>query len=294
MLIFWSILLYFSFAVVDVMDKFLLTKRKIHALSYAFFTVVTGAALLVAWPWVYESLPAKFIGLNLLSGAYFALTMYVFLKALSYGEASRVVPFVFALVPVFDIFFSWIFKNNALTPKEFAALWLLVPGALLLALRPDKSSLKHLGLKTLAAFMFSSYNYLWQFGAQTGGSLNNLMWNRIGAAGIFILLLVLPNLRRKIFSVRTVKEKSRTSFVFLFKQALGGLNFVLLSHFLTIGKVSVIDALAVFRYGFLFIFALLLSKFHSHILSEETDKKVVLQKLGGLGLIFLGTVVFFL
>ena len=294
MLIFWSILLYFSFAVVDVMDKFLLSARKIHAISYTFFTVVTGTLLLVAWPLVYESLPAKFVGLNLLSGVFFSLTMYVFFRVLSYGEASRVVPFVFALVPVFDVLLSLAFKTNALTVKEFSALCLLVPGAALMAYWPGRAGISHLALKILAAFLFSAYNHLWQFGAQTGSSLNNLMWNRLGAAGILVLLLLVPAFKKKVFSVKQVKKKTHTSVLFLFKQALGGLNFVFLSHLLTVGKVSVVDSLAVFRYGFLFVSAFVLSKFHSRILSEETDKKVIFQKLGALALIFLGTVVFFL
>jgi drug/metabolite transporter (DMT)-like permease len=288
------ILLYLSFSVVDLLDKFLLTKRKIEPVSYSFFTVVTGAGLLVAWPFVFENLPVKFIGLNLLSGAYFCLVTYVFVKALSYGEASRVVPFVFALVPVFDVLLSVVFGHNVLTAQELSAMSLLVPGALLLSYWPGKHTYSHLALKIFSAFLFSSYNYFWQYGAQVGSSLNNLMWNRLGAALAFVLLLVFPLVRQKVFSVRQVKQKKNTLGLFVFKQGLGGLNFVVLSHFLTVGKVSIVDSLSAFRYGFLFVFAFILSKFHSHILNEEIGRKIVLQKTAALALIFFGTLILFL
>lgn len=288
------ILLYASFAVVDILDKFLLTARKILPASYTFFTVVTGAGLLVIWPWVYEVVPAKSIILNLLSGAYFSLAMYVFFKLLSFGEVSRVIPFVFGLVPAFDVLLSAIFKIDPLLPKEIAALALLVPGAMLIAYHPSGQLHRHIWLKVLAAFLFSSYNLLWHYGAQIGGSLNNLMWNRLGAAGVLIMLLIVPLFRKNVFAFQHVSQKKHTSALFVFKQILGGFNFVALSHFLTVGSVAIIDALSGFRYAFLFLGAVVLSHRHIHVLDEELDKKVIKLKLASLGIIFLGTVILFL
>lgn len=292
-MIVWIILLYLSFAIVDILDKFLLSARKILPASYTFFTVVTGAALLLVWPLVYESLPARSIVLNLLSGAYFSLAMYVFFKVLSFGEVSRVVPFIFGLVPAFDVLLSAIFKIDPLLPKEIAALALLVPGAMLIAYHPSRQLHRHIWLKVLAAFLFSSYNLLWQYGAQIGGSLNNLMWNRLGAAGVLLILLAIPLYRKKVFSVQHIAKKKHTSGLFMFKQLLGGFSFAALSHFLTVGSVAIVDALAGFRYVFLFLGAVVLSHRHIHVLDEEMDKKVIKLKLASLAVIFLGTVMLF-
>ena len=290
----WIILLYLSFALVDILDKFLLSARKILPASYTFFTVVTGAALLLAWPLVYESLPARSIVLNLLSGAYFSLAMYVFFKVLSFGEVSRVIPFIFGLVPAFDVLLSAIFRINPLLPKEIAALALLVPGALLIAYRPSRQLHRYVWLKILAAFLFSSYNLLWHYGAQVGGSLNNLMWNRLGAAGVLLILLAIPLYRKKVFTFQNVPKKKHTSGLFMFKQLLGGFNFVALSHLLTVGSVAIVDALSGFRYAFLFLGVVVLSHEHIHVLGEEMDKKVIKLKLAALAIIFLGTIILFL
>lgn len=294
MFILWSIALYFSFAVVDVLDKFLLSTRKIVPAAYAFFTVVTGGLLLVIWPFVYEPLAGKGVLLNLLCGAFFALLMYVFFKVLSFGEASRVIPFIFALVPIFDLAYSLIFKTNALIDRELWAILFLIPGAFLIAYAPGKNNYSHIFLKILCAFLFSSYNYFWQFTAQNGSMLNHMMWNRLGGAAIFIFLLILPSVRKKIFDFKKRENKANTSILFLVKQALGGLNFILLSALLVVGKISIVDGLSVFRYAFVFAFALILSHFHSHILKEEYNRKVIMQKVFALALIITGTFIFFL
>lgn len=290
----YIILLYASFAVVDILDKFLLSKRKIQPLSYAFFTVVMGAVLLVVWPWVYEALPAKFIWLNLLSGAYFALMMYVYFKALSFGEVSRVVPVVFGLVPVFDLLIAFFVRNHHLLAYELAAMSLLIPGALLMAYYPGKKFFGHFGLKVLAAFLISSYNWFWQYGAQVGGSLNNLMWNRIGAALALALLLAVPLARKNIFKTKDLPKKRHTGWLFIAKQFLGGINFVILSYFLATGKIPIVDGLSGFRYAFLFLFALYLSLHHRHVLDEQIDRHLIKLKFSALVLMFFGTIFLFL
>jgi uncharacterized membrane protein len=287
------ILLYASFAFVDILDKFLLTKRKLKPLSYAFFTLITGAVLLVIWPFVYQALPQKFIWLNLFSGAYFGLVIYVYFKTLSYGEVSRVVPVVFGLVPVFDLIFSFFFNHKPLIPHELAALCLLVPGALLMAYYHEKKFFNHFGLKVLAAMLISSYNWFWQYGAQVGSSINNLMWNRLGAAAIMLLVLAVPQARKNIFSVDKVPNQQRTSFIFIIKQAVGGLNFIFLSYFLAIGKVPIIDGLSAFRYVFLSVFALFLSFRYKRVLSETIDRNTIKLKIVSVVLIFFGTLVLF-
>ena len=294
MVVLLTIFQYLVQAVVDIMDKFLISTRKIEPVSYTFFTVVTGGLLIFFWPWSFSQLPAKFIFLDLFSGAFFSLAMFVFFKALAQGEVSRVVPFVFGLVPVFDIIISAITRRNALSLYEVAAVLLLVPGALLVSHRKSSGWGRHLVLKTLSALLFSSYYALWQFGAQMGPTLNNLIWNRIGAAAVLGLLLFLPAFRAKVFSFKQVENRAGTSALFLFKQILGGANFIFLSFLFVKGKIPVINSLQGFRYVFVLLMSFLLSAHHKHLMREETDRKIFIQKTAGVILIFLGTLFLFL
>lgn len=294
MIIILTIFQYLVQATVDLMDKVLITARKIEPVSYTFYTVVMGLLLLVIWPWSFVVIPVKFILLDLFSGAFFSLAMFVFFVALSRGEVSRVIPFVFGLVPVFDIFISHFTGRNLLSTNEIGAMFLLVPGALLVSHQSGSFWGKHAALKTLSAFLFSSYYALWQYGSQIGPVLNNLMWNRIGAAAALLILLFLPVFRKKALATEKVKHKTSTSFLFLFKQILGGANFIFLSFLLVLGKISIINGLQGFRYVFLLIFSLALSKTRSHLISEETSKEIIWQKSFGIVLVFLGTILLFI
>lgn len=294
MVIFLSIIQYFVAAAVDVMDKFLISREKVQAVNYTFFTVVTGAALLVFWPWVYSPLPAKFIVLNLLSGVLFSGAMYVFFKALSQGEVSRVIPFIFGLVPVCDLLLAKIFGHGQPQALEMAAIFLLVPGALIISHSPKADWGRHIGLKLLSAASFSLYFLFWQYSAQEGPVLNNLMWNRLGAALILVVLLLVKPFRQKVFEVKQAKDKKQTGWLFLLKQAVGGANFIFYSVLLAKGKISVINSLQGFRYAFVFLLAIFLSRKFKKILNEEVSRKTINQKLFGLCLIFFGALILFL
>ncbi|MBL8030303.1 MAG: EamA family transporter [Candidatus Doudnabacteria bacterium] len=287
------IFFYLISSVVDVMDKVLLSARKIRPLTYTFFTVVMGLILLLAWPWVYEPLGFSRILLDVFSGVLFSVAMYLFFKAVSEGEVSRVVPFIFAVVPLTDLLVSVFTGANLLSIKEFSALCLLLPGAFLIAYKKEVFSSRHILLKVLSALLWSIYYAVWQYSATGGNVLNHLMWNRLGAALPVVLLLALPVARRNILGVKNVEKKKQTSLLFFLKQILGGVSFVFLSFLLVFSKISVVNGLQGFRYIFLFLFALILSYTHQHLLQEQLNKKVIWQKFAAICLIFGGTIILF-
>lgn len=294
MIILLTIFQYFIQASVDLMDKFLISTRKIEPFSYTFYTVVMGLIMLVIWPWVYVGLSIHGVFWNLFSGVVFSLAMFVFFKALSEGEVSRVVPFIFGLVPIFDILISLFTGHNSLKISEFAAACILIPGALLISHNKGDRWLRHAGLKTLSAVLFSTYFAIWHHASQNGAVLNNLMWNRLGAAAALLVLLVFPVLRKKVFSFGHIQNKKQTSVLFFIKQFVGGSNFVFLSYLFSVGKVPLINSLQGFRYVFLLLLGLFFTKRHGHIISEEHNKLIFTQKSFGIILIFIGTALLFI
>jgi len=294
MIVLLTIFQYFLQTVTDVADKFLISKRKIRPFNYTFYTIVTGVGLLVIWPWVYRATPLHYILLSLISGAAFSLAMYMFYMALAEGEVSRVVPFVYGIVPLFDVLIGVLFQKNFLKVSEMAALFLLIPGALLMGYRNGTLFTSHVGKKITAAFFLSVYYALWHAASSGQPVLNNLMWNRIGAAAVLIPFLLVPSLKKEVLTADEVEQKKNTAIIFLAKQALGGGTFVFLSYLLAVGKVPVINALQGFRYVFLFVTALLLSRQYRHIIDEDLNTSIIRQKFVAVALMFLGTVILFL
>lgn len=289
------IIQYLVAAIVDIFDKFLISKRKIEPYAYTFFTVSLGLLYLVLWPWVYEPLPWRVIAVNLSSGLVYAVALFVFFRALSQGEVSRVIPFIFGLVPVFDMLFVWLTGRNILSLVEVSALCLLLPGALLISYRKENFNLSHIGTKISAAFLFSLDYLVWQYGNQSGSMLNHLMWDRLSAGGGLILLAILwPDFRRKVTVYNTeIHKKNYTAWLFLLKQAIGGLNFIFFSWLLVVGKIPLVNGLQGFRYLFLFLVSLFLSRKYRHILDEDVSRYTIGLKFAALTLIFLGTLILF-
>jgi len=293
MIILLTIFQYLLQTITDVMDKFLISARKVEPVSYTFYTIVTGLLLLVIWPWTHAHTSTGHIWLSLLAGATFSLAMYVFYRTLSEGEVSRVVPFVYGLVPLFDIAIGISTHKNFLTSSQIIALCLLIPGALLIGYHKGTVLSRHVGMKILSAFLLSVYFALWHAASNGQPVLNNLMWNRIGAAAVLLPLLLFAGTRNKILKADKVKQKKNTAWLFIFKQALGGATFIFLSYLLAVGTVPVINALQGFRYVFLFIIALFLSKKYRHILDEDMSEHILKQKIAAIALICLGTAILF-
>lgn len=255
----------------------------------------------MVWPFNFIEIPTDKVLLNIFSGVIFSLAIYLFFKALSAGDASRVVPFVFAFSTVFDFIFSNFFKNQILKQEQIIALVVLVVGSGLLTFSKGKFLGKKVYFKFFAALFMSLYNFSWHFSAiafsaqNTGKQLLNFfMWNRVGAAGILLALLIIPTARKNIFRTEHIENKKQTSYLFLLKQVLGGSAFALSNYLLAIGNVAVFTSLQGLRYGFLFIAGLVFSYTHSHLVYEDLDRHSLIQKFSGLALIFVGTLILFI
>ena len=100
--------------------------------------------------------------------------------------------------------------------------------------------------------------------------------------------------RKKVFTFEKIPKKTSTTILFISKQLLGGIVFLMLSYLSAYLNVSIFNGLQGFRYVFLFIIALFLSHEHRHILDEEIDHHTIRQKICAIGLIVLGTFILFL
>jgi drug/metabolite transporter (DMT)-like permease len=62
-------------------------------------------------------------------------TLVFWYKALHQSEATRVVPIVGALTPIFSFIFSYLFLGAHLSPQQFAAFIVLIAGGLLISIK---------------------------------------------------------------------------------------------------------------------------------------------------------------
>ena len=89
--------------------------------------------MLLLWdPWLPN---LRELMLDLLGGLLFLATLVIWYKALHQSEATRVVPLVGALVPIFSFLLSYIFLDESLTERQFLAFIILVIGGAMISVK---------------------------------------------------------------------------------------------------------------------------------------------------------------
>ncbi len=286
------VLSYLILAVVFLVDKHLISGPISNPKVYAFYVGALGILVLLIIPFIGFYIPTPFqIFLSLLAGALFIYALLWFYKALQIFEASRVVPAVGGLVPVFSVAFVYFFSKGQeiLQLQELLALIFLILGSVFIIYKHRKISLRSLKFSIISAFLLSLSFVLSKYVYLEQPFWNGFIWIR-GGGVIFAIcyLLFAKEIRKEIFKIKRPSFSSKkTAVIFLSNQAFGA-GAQILQHwaiFLApIAYISLINALQGIQYLFLLIFTLIISLTWSSWaekvgLKEDTSRKVIFQKL---------------
>lgn len=307
-----SISSYFINAGVYIADKFLLS-RKIHSsITYAFYVgiwSVFNIVLLVFNPWLPNF---RELLLDLSAGLLFLGTLVFWYKALHQSEATRVVPIVGALVPLFSFLFSYIFLGETLGERQFLAFFILINGGILISVKYTKFYYikevmdKFKGVfgdvlggihaqyrparrliinSTTAALFFALYYVFIKYIYQSQPFIGGFVWSRMGTFLGVILMLLVPDWRKSIFEYQKGNKTPKNLSFFLAIRLLAALAFIMLNWAISMGNVAIINSLQGTQYAFLILLVLFLSTKYPKFLDEEMGGGVMLQKVIGATLI---------
>ena len=242
MWLFVTIFAYFINAGVYVADKFILSKKIHSSITYAFFVgiwSICNFVILIFDPWVPS--PAEFI-LDIMAGMVFLFTLIFWYKALHQSEATRVVPIVGALIPVFSCSLSYVFLKEELTEREFLAFVILVIGGVLISIKRTKFyAIKMVAERfkvvfgnllgsihaeyhpmqrllinsTISAFFFAVYYVLIKYIYISQPFVGSFVWSRLGTFIGVLLLLLVPDWRQNIVEHQK-GQKTPKNLVFFF------------------------------------------------------------------------------
>lgn len=286
---------YFLFAAVNLVDKYLLGGRIPSPKVYAFYVGFLGILILVLVPFGFLVVPKiSVIFLALLAGAFHILGVFVFFVGLKAFEASRIMPAMGALLPVFTFGFASVFGEKVLGFSGITAFILLLLGTILITWEKTKVvTLKSIKIAILAALLFALYFISVKFVYLSQPFISGFIWTRIGAFIIALFLLFSKEVREDIKSPKIVQRK--TWAIFFPNEAASSGAFILQNWAVALAPLAylgIINALEGTKYVFVLIFATFLSLKFPKILKEEISKKILLQKivailLIGIGLMFL-------
>jgi len=259
--------------------------------------------------------------LDLLAGFLFLVTLVFWYKALHQSEASRVVPVVGALVPIFSFILSFVFLGEALTEQQLLAFIILICGGVLISIKHTKvysyqkvvnrfrevigdifgnvpagvqPTSRILVNSVTAAVFFAVYYVLMKYIYTYQPFVGSFVYSRLGSFIGVILMLFVPEWRRIIFKQQQGAKTPKNLFYFLIIRLLAAAAFIMINWAISLGNVAIVNALQGVQYLFLFVIILLISNKFPKMLNEQLGGGVLIQKLIGTVLICLGLYLFIL
>lgn len=283
-------------AFVNHFDKYLITKFLKNGsvgsliLFSALFAVVALPIIAIIKPEVLTSVSILNAIILMINGVTLTGAIICYLYALEDDEASYVAPF-FQLIPLFGFVFGYFILHEVLTSQQLVAGILILLGSLLLSLElSGKAKIKKkLVLLMIGSSIFYAINaVVFKAVAINDGFLDSLFWDMTGK---FLFGVVL------FFAIKSY----RVQFIDLIKsngKFVLGLNIVneilgLVGEFALIlailyAPVALVQSVSGLQPAFVLIIGILLTKFWPSLGVENLEKKHLIQKIIGIGIITIG------
>ncbi|NTU99154.1 EamA family transporter [Candidatus Falkowbacteria bacterium] len=309
--IFVATLSYLINAGVYVADKFMLSKKVHSSITYAFFVGIWSIFNFVLLPLDWYIPTPGWLLIELAAGGLFLFTIIVWYKALHQSEATRVVPIVGCLTPIFTLLLSVIFLGDGLGAKHLFSFSVLMVGGGLISIKQTnlhlidrvvmrvQQVLGHIHAdyrptrrllinSTLSAFLFAAYAVLMKFIYTHEPFLGSFVWSRLGTFIGVIVIFSIPVYRKAIAKHQANAKQQTNLAFFLSVRLLAAAAFILLNWAISLGDVAMVNVLQGVQYLFLLIIVLVMSVKYPRVYKEEVGSGVMMQKLAGVALVSLG------
>ncbi|MEA3344163.1 MAG: hypothetical protein U9Q16_00560 [Patescibacteria group bacterium] len=278
------ILAYLLFAATNLVNKFILAGPP-NPKSYSFYVGILSGLTILLIPFVGFSIPNFYqILLCLLSGAVFIFAILGLFEGLERFEASRVIPAIGAISPLFVFALIFLFSGGkeVLGIIEIVSFILLIIGGILITYNPSaKVSLKSLKISVLTSFLFAFFFILAKYVYIMLPFWTGFIWIRIGTFLAAIFFIFFKEVRQEIFEKKFTFNK-KTGILFILNQIIGALASILQNWAIALAGLiylSLISALQGVQYVFLFILTILVSLKFPKRFKEDFSKKVLFQKI---------------
>lgn len=164
------------------------------------------------------------------STIFWTLGIYFMFKALKIGQISRIIPIIGTLIPL--ILLVEAYGTNGISTSQTYAVLILILGMVFLTLTDwqGKFTKKEVIFEIISAFSFALSYVLLKQAYLKFDPLSVVVWSRLILLPLGILIISIPNFRRKIISSHGPKINffSKVGLVFLLGQVSGTISEMLL------------------------------------------------------------------
>ncbi len=282
----FAIAAYFLNSLAVLIDKYQLTKNLPSPFLYIFYISAFSLVSLFALPFTRLPYPGVFL-IGSLATIVWTTGAYCMFSALKAGQASRVIPAIGVLTPLFLLIWGTV-SGNVNLDQAWAVL-LLVLGLLILVAQDLKGKFTFIeGFFEVSAALLFAIAYTLLHEAYTAQDFVTVfVWSKMILIPLAAVVLLIPKLRNIVVpKTRTqhpkLNWKSKLGILFLFGQACGGAADLLLQYSVSIATPALVNSLQGTQYVFIFLIGLLLSRKFPLIYGEHYNALVVVQKIFGI------------
>lgn len=280
---------YLLIATTGIMDKFLVSKVVRQPIAYAFFTAATGPfSLLLA---VFGLKPLELAGyiVSLFSGLAFIAALYYLYSAMGQMSVSRVVPIQGGLVPLFTLVLAYIFLHERMAMVQIEAFFFLVLGAILISFKKEKGKWAAVAVRNsvLAAFFMALTSVLTKYVFDHSNFISGMVWTRLGFTFAALGIIMFKKNREIIF--KAPKQAGvKNGVLYYSSRATGTIGGFLQNYAVSLGSVTIVNALQGVQFVFLLILTTFFSVYYPKVLKENITKETIALKLSAIVLISIG------
>lgn len=279
------ILAHLFYALVFIIDKYVLSRSLPHPIVYAFYVGVLSIFVWVLFPFGFYLPSGREIILILLAGIVQVAGWIYFYKALNTGEISRIIPFVGAFMGIFTLVLGVSLIGEKLSGQQILAVVLLILGGLIISIK--KGAFGKAFIQALAgALLFAIFWVITKYIFSYTSFISGLIWLRTGVAVVALALLVSKKNRQLIFR-KTEKLQPGTIRYFLSARVLGVVAALAMYLAVFWGSVILVNSLQGVQYILVLVLALILFKKFPK-LREQFSREIIIQKIIAIILIGLG------
>ena len=279
-------------AVLNIMDKFFLTKWIKNAISYQILLLLFDSIVIIpfilftkisfAYPW--------FI-LGIVSNVIISLAFIYYNKAMMMEEASRVV-IMFYVNPLFVLLFAYVFLGEIFNLSKYIGIFLLVLSAILISYKKTKGKFKMsavLGYVLIIAISWALFEVFAKYAFNYIDYFSFTFWNVIGGVITGLSLLCFTGYRKNFLREMSKINKGRAIFWRIVTVALYYTAIIAFYTAISNEPVSLVAAIPSTQPLFVFIYTLILSSFIPRVLHEKYDRKTIALKFLSVVLVFVGS-----
>ena len=259
---------------------------------YAFYVSILSGVVVVLVPFGVVSPPSlAVIGLSLAASFTYILSILALYRALKYGNASDSVPIVGAVSAVTAAALAHVLIANDL-PLAFApAVALLVVGTFLMS--HLRFTLASLAFVIASGIFFGASAVIIKLIFMETDFIDGFFWSRMTNVIGALILLSIPGNREAIFAGYRGASRG-LKWLVVSNKAMGGAAFALILFAISIGSVSVVNAMSGLQFVFLLAFAYFGARFFPRVFHGEIHPHRFPHKLYGIVCIVLGLAALFI